>query len=133
GYSDWVAQRAAAPPPKAGGGRAKDRATHSTRAPGNVGTPAARGGARTSRVRMTFKDQRELEALPDEIEALEREQHELSGRMCAPDYHRQGVEQLKSDRHRAEEIETMLRERFERWGALDAEAQAARTEVADEH
>ncbi|MDE2359194.1 MAG: ABC transporter ATP-binding protein, partial [Betaproteobacteria bacterium] len=96
-------------------------------AAGCAGTPVARGGARPSRARMTFKEQRELDALPDEIEALEREQHELSGRMCAPDYHRQGVEQLKADRHRAEEIEVMLRERFERWGALDAKAQAPRT------
>jgi ATP-binding cassette subfamily F protein uup len=74
---------------------------------------------------MSFKEQRELESLPAEIEALEREQHELSERMCAADYHRQAVERLKADRHRAEEIEDLLRERFERWGALDAKAQAA--------
>ncbi|MHB8495000.1 MAG: ATP-binding cassette domain-containing protein [Casimicrobiaceae bacterium] len=130
GYSDWVAQRA--PAPRVAAERVKG-AAQSTPAAGVVATPAARGGARPSRVRMTFKEQRELEALPDEIEALEREQHELSGRMCAPDYHRQGVERLKADRHRAEEIEAMLRERFERWGALDAKALAGRTEVADEH
>ncbi|MBU6484632.1 MAG: ATP-binding cassette domain-containing protein [Betaproteobacteria bacterium] len=127
GYSDWVAQRAAAPPAKAAVGSARDPAPQPAPAAGCAGTPVARGGARPSRARMTFKEQRELDALPDEIEALEREQHELSGRMCAPDYHRQGVEQLKADRHRAEEIEVMLRERFERWGALDAKAQAPRT------
>ncbi|MDE2208221.1 MAG: ATP-binding cassette domain-containing protein [Betaproteobacteria bacterium] len=127
GYSDWVAQRAAAPPAKAAVGSARDPAPQPAPAAGCAGTPVARGGARPSRARMTFKEQRELDALPDEIEALEREQHELSGRMCAPDYHRQGVEQLKADRHRAEEIEAMLRERFERWGALDAKAQASRT------
>ncbi len=132
GYSDWVAQRAAAPAPRAAAERVKG-AAQSTPAAGVVATPAARGGARPSRVRMTFKEQRELEALPDEIEALEREQHELSGRMCAPDYHRQGVDRLKADRYRAEEIEAMLRDRFERWGELDAKAQAGRIEVAGEH
>ncbi|HSQ80091.1 MAG TPA: ATP-binding cassette domain-containing protein [Casimicrobiaceae bacterium] len=125
GYSDWVAQRAPAPAAKAAAERRKDAA------PGS--TPAARGeaisgggrSARPERVRMSFREQRELEALPAEIEALEREQHELSERMCAPGYHRQEVARLKADRHRAEEIEEMLRERFERWGELDAKAQAA--------
>ena len=87
--------------------------------------PAAGRAAQPERLRMTFKEQRELEALPAEIEALEREQHELSERMCAPDYHRQEVERLKADRRRAEEIEALLHARFERWGALDAKAQAA--------
>ena len=48
--------------------------------------------------------------------------------MCAPDYHRQDVERIKADRHRAEEIERLLTERFARWGELDAKAQAAAQE-----
>ena len=125
GYSDWVAQRAPAPAPKAAAERRKDAAPGS--APATRGEAISGGGrsAGPERVRMSFKEQRELEALPGEIEALEREQHELSERMCAQDYHRQEVEQLKADRRRAEEIEALLRERFERWGALDAKAQAA--------
>ena len=125
GYSDWVAQRAPAPAAKAGAERRKDAAPGST--PATRGEAISGGGrsARPERVRMSFKEQRELEALPAEIEALEREQHELSERMCAPDYHRQEVARLKADRHRAEAIEAMLRERFERWGELDAKAQAA--------
>jgi hypothetical protein len=63
--------------------------------------------------------------LPAQIEALEREQHALTERMCTPDYHRQGGERIKADRARAEEIERLLAERFERWGELDARAQAA--------
>ena len=40
-----------------------------------------RGPART---KLSFEERRELEALPDEIEALEREQHALTERMCRP-------------------------------------------------
>jgi len=127
GYSDWVAQRAPMPASEPAAERRKVAATASAPAARDEATPAARRSARPERVRMSFKEQRELEALPAEIEALEREQHELSDRMCAPDYHRQGVERLKADRRRAEEIEKLLRERFERWGALDAKAQAAST------
>jgi ATP-binding cassette subfamily F protein uup len=125
GYSDWVAQRAPATAPRPAGETRKGAAPAPTPVVPGEATPAARRGARPGRVRMSFKEQRELEALPAEIEALEREQHELSERMCAPDYHRQDVARLKADRHRAEEIEELLRERFERWGALDAKAQVA--------
>jgi ABC transport system ATP-binding/permease protein len=74
---------------------------------------------------LTYSEQRELDALPAELEALEREQHALSESMCAADYHRQDVARIKSDRRRAEEIERLLATRFERWGELDAKAQAA--------
>ena len=109
GYSDWLAQRPVArvEPPAA----AKP-----------VGAPRARAA---SRVRLTFNEKRELDALPAELESLEREQHALSQRMCAADYHRQAIEAIKGDRQRAEEIERLLTIRFERWGELDAKAQEA--------
>jgi ATP-binding cassette subfamily F protein uup len=92
-------------------------------------TPAKTGSTSRTRtpprVRLTFNEKRELDALPAELEALEREQHALSERMCAPDYHRQDVDAIKDDRRRAEEIERLLTVRFERWGELDAKAQAA--------
>jgi ATP-binding cassette subfamily F protein uup len=72
------------------------------------------------RTKLSFKEQRELEALPAELEALEREQHALAARMSAPDYYKQDVATLKADRSRAEHIEHALARKFERWGALDA-------------
>ena len=44
--------------------------------------------------------------------------------MCAPGYHKQDAGRIKADRQRAEEIERLLAESFERWGELDAKAQA---------
>lgn len=68
---------------------------------------------------MSHKDQRELAALPDEIEALEREQTQLVALMSSPDYHLRGAEQIRADRRRSEEIETLLLERFARWEQLE--------------
>jgi ATP-binding cassette subfamily F protein uup len=110
GYSDWLAQR---PAEDAGDGKAAKKAK-----PPRERTP-------DTRIRLTFSEQRELDALPAELEALEREQHALSERMCAPDYHRQDAERIKADRRRAQEIEQLLAERFARWGELDAKAEAA--------
>jgi ATP-binding cassette subfamily F protein uup len=134
GYSDWVMQRAAA----AGAARsrvaagARDPAGLRPRASGSEttaartakqtgadGVPAA-GGQPPPPQRLTWKEQRELEALPAELEALEAEQQQLTARMCAPDYHRQDVALIKADRARAEEIERLLDARYARWGELDA-------------
>jgi ATP-binding cassette subfamily F protein uup len=107
GYSDWLAQRPAAveaPPPKPA---ARTQRTEAPR-------------ARAPKPGLTFKEQRELDALPDAIEALEAEQHALTERMCAPGYHQQAPEVLRADRLRAETIEHALAEKFERWAALDA-------------
>ena len=62
-------------------------------------------------MKLTFKEQRELESLPAEIEALEREQHELTARMASADYHKRGAERIRADRQRAEEIEHVLERR----------------------
>jgi ATP-binding cassette subfamily F protein uup len=112
GYSDWLTQRR---PPA-------DVRADTAASPKRSATPRA---APAARIRLTFKEQRELDALPAALESLEREQHALRARMCAPGYHKQDVERIKADRLRAEEIERLLTERFERWGELDAKAQAA--------
>ena len=106
GYSDWVAQRA------------------SIGTPGMPEPPTRKDAPRaaTKSIKLTFKEQRELDALPAELEALEREQHALTLRMSAPDYHRLGPAAIKADRLRAAEI-GLLAAKFER-GALDARARA---------
>jgi ATP-binding cassette subfamily F protein uup len=110
GYSDWVALR----PPPAAAAPSPSPAPRAERAP-----------ARTARIKLTFREQRDLEALPGEIEALEREQHALTARMSSADYHRQGAEAIKADRARAEKIEHELAAKFERWSALEEKAQQA--------
>ena len=72
-----------------------------------------------TRVKLTYKETRELEALPGEIEALEAEQRALAERMSAPDYFRQPPEALRADRARGEEIEALLMHKLERWQSLD--------------
>jgi ATP-binding cassette subfamily F protein uup len=77
-----------------------------------------------TRVKLTYKETRELEALPAEIEALEAEQQALAARMSEPEYFKQPPEILRSDRARSEEIEALLMEKLERWHALEERAQA---------
>jgi ATP-binding cassette subfamily F protein uup len=103
GYSDWLAQR---PAPAAATSDTKSSA--STR--------------EKPKVKMSFKEQRELAALPAEIEALEQEQIALTARMSGADYHKQGADAIKADGKRAGEIEQLLAKKYERWEALDQKA-----------
>jgi ATP-binding cassette subfamily F protein uup len=112
GYSDFLQQRAAL-----GGGREPQ----SMGAPAREAALSRPGGEKSAktRVRLSYKEERELAALPEEIESLEREQAELTARMSQPDYHRLGGEQLRDDRRRLAELEELLLKRFARWEALE--------------
>jgi len=70
--------------------------------------------------KLSYKETRELAALPAEIEALEAEQRALTAKMSDPEYYRQPPEQLRADQRRVGEIETLLMQKLERWAALEA-------------
>ena len=110
GYRDYLEQRS----PSASG------RADVARAPAAVKAARARSpGESSSKVRLSFKEQRELAGLPEEIEALEREQTQLAARMSAPDYHRQGGDALREDRKRLEHLEALLHLKFTRWEGLE--------------
>jgi len=122
GYSDWLVQREN----RVGSDFPVSAAPSVTSERGKSGLTLLSPASPPSRVKLTFKEQRELESLPAELEALEREQHEITARICAPDYHRQGPDVAKRDRQRAVEVEHLLAEKFERWAALEDKAAAAK-------
>jgi ATP-binding cassette subfamily F protein uup len=82
-----------------------------------VSAPRERGVART---KLSYKETRELESIPQEIAALEAEQRTLAAKMADPEYYRQPPEQLRADQRRIGEIETVLMQKLERWEALEA-------------
>jgi ATP-binding cassette subfamily F protein uup len=102
GYTEWIAQRPKPAP-----------------APSPASKPVAAPAREKPKTKLSYKEQRELAALPEEIEALEREQTELTARMASADYHRQGAEKIREDRKRLDEIETLLLDKFARWEALE--------------
>ena len=108
GYSDWLAQRPA-PVTASLNASSTDSKTQTT-------------AREKPKAKMSFKEQRELAALPAEIEALEQEQQQLTARMSNADYHKQGAEALKADGKRTGEIEQLLAKKYARWEALDQKA-----------
>jgi ATP-binding cassette subfamily F protein uup len=112
GYSDYLQQRPTVPV-----GRANEAAPTAAR---QAARDRAAGATPVkTRTRLSHKEERELAALPEQIEALEREQTELTARMSEPDYHRLGGEQLRGDHKRLAELEELLLEKFARWESLE--------------
>ena len=109
GYSDWLAQRPAPTAPDRPGVRRNPEAP-----------PAP--PPRPSRARLSYKETRELEQLPADIESLEREQQEITAGMARDGYHAVGAAQIRADRERLSAIERLLEEKFSRWEELDAKA-----------
>ena len=70
--------------------------------------------------KLSFKERRELEALPRAIEDLETRQKALHLEMAAPDYHRQGAQRISAARSELVAIERDLAAAYSRWEELDA-------------
>ncbi len=120
GYSDWLRQSGG----KEEGGRRKEEG--SAGMPAGDSSPVTRHSSpgASARVKMSYKETRELQALPGEISALETEQAALAARMSAPDYFKQPADTLRSDQARAAEIEALLMAKLERWETLESKAKA---------
>ena len=107
GYSDWLRQRTE--PQKQASGE-KQKSSEERARP---------------RAKLSYKEARELERLPGELEALESEQRALAAKMSEADYYRSAPEAIRADQRRAEELEALIHAGLERWEALEAKAKAA--------
>jgi ATP-binding cassette subfamily F protein uup len=106
GYDDWLAQREADPPP----------------APAKAPKPAkAKKRLPQERPRaLTFKQKQELAALPQVIEALEREQAQLHERIADPALYAQGGQEATAISARLAELEAEMERAFALWEELEA-------------
>ncbi len=69
--------------------------------------------------KLSYKLQRELDALPDEIEALEEEMGTLEAKTAEPDFYQQDQPTVQSVLNRLTELNTLIEEKMARWEELD--------------
>ncbi|OIO66098.1 MAG: ABC transporter [Zetaproteobacteria bacterium CG_4_9_14_3_um_filter_49_83] len=85
---------------------------------------ANKGGAalspRKQSQKLSYKDQRELDALPQLIEQLEEEKNMIEERFCDGDYFLKQAEAYQQDACRVVSIEQELTQAYARWEALEA-------------
>ncbi len=109
GYSDWAQWQAQR--------RAQEAATAAKPQPAQAAKPKTE---RAPAAKLSWKEQRELEALPDRIAALEAEQASLSQKLEDPSTYQGKADEAHRLAARLEEIDTELVALLERWEALEA-------------
>jgi ATP-binding cassette subfamily F protein uup len=92
----------------------------------SVPTPAASQPVKAHSQRMSYKEQRALEAirqelaeLPAHIEALETEQHRLSVAMADPTFYQRDSAEIAQTASRLKELEEELAQAYHRWEEID--------------
>jgi ABC transport system ATP-binding/permease protein len=102
GYDDWLRQRGSPQKPAAEKPREK---------------PAAK--ARPTAVKITFKEERELEALPEKIRELEEEQKQIYQSLADPAFYRGGGNDAADANSRLQALEKELAAAYLRWEHLE--------------
>ena len=80
---------------------------------------AAAAASAPKKVKLSYKDQRELEQLPAEMEKLEKEQAELSAKLADGSWFVSDADAATKASQRLAEIEELLLEKLERWDELE--------------
>ena len=104
GYDDWLRQRPQDAKPRKASFRKQDVLL--------AQTPIAR-------LKLGFKQQKELDALPDTIEWLEREQHDLFQGMGDPEFYKKDRADIVAANDRLEAVKKLLEDAYARWEKLE--------------
>jgi len=113
GYDDWLRQR--------GSAVAEDESPAAAK-PKPAAKPAVEVPApsQEKRRRLSYKEQKELEALPERIEALEAELGQLHQAMADPAFYRQEPGELVKAKSRLQALEKDVAAAYQRWTELES-------------
>jgi ATP-binding cassette subfamily F protein uup len=107
GYEDWLRQRPTTPPAARSGKP-------------SAGTRPRSTAVETARPRkLSYRDQRELDGLPDRIEALEAERDALLARMSEAGFYQREGDAIRAAQARLAEIEQALETAYALWESLE--------------
>jgi len=133
GYDDWLQQRPAAAeqiPRTAGAtretsGAARSPAAIEDRAPATERTGGSGAGASSQAVpsapkKLSFNERRELEVLPERIEALEAEERRVQATIGDPEFYRKGAAEIRDTLARVDPLRQELELAYARWDELDS-------------
>jgi ATP-binding cassette subfamily F protein uup len=112
GYEDWLRQREAPAPRDVTSGAASSKPRRDPDASASATTVVSK--------RLSYKEQRELEALPVQIEALEAEERVLNARIAGPGFYKEGGEAIAATLARLADVTRQAGEAYARWHELES-------------
>jgi ABC transport system ATP-binding/permease protein len=107
GYDDWRNKLEPEPVPSS-----KPKA-------GSVPQVESKADKKPSARKLSYNEKRELEELPEKIEMLEAEQHQLNLKMEDPAFYQKESEVITNAVNRLQEIHDELSRLYQRWGELE--------------
>jgi ATP-binding cassette subfamily F protein uup len=111
GYEDWVRQRAAS---------AASGPTPDVRRPSPSPRSASATTSTAAAKKLSYNEQRELDALPTQIDALEAEQRELNARIAGPEFYKEGADAIAAALSRLDAVTSELDRAYARWNDLES-------------
>ena len=114
GYEDWLRQRPAAAAGARVGRRRSGREAAGASEAAVVAVPV------TATTRLSYREQRELVALPERIEGLETDAGRLDETVAGPSFYRESADTIKQTLARQERLQMELEQSYARWEALEA-------------
>ena len=115
GYADWLAWRQ----------RQQRDASQSAQAASPKASTQPAPAKAASKSKLSYKEARELEALPAQLEALEAEQGQIAERLADASLYQASPQEAAALQARSEALEAELLDALARWEALEAKAAAA--------
>jgi ABC transport system ATP-binding/permease protein len=107
GYDDWLRQRQQKSEVPAASARIEEK-------------KAVPGPPKEKPRKLNFKEQKELETLPQRIEELDAEQKRIIEAMADPAFYRESGNKVADTKARLEAVEIELAEVYKRWNELEA-------------
>ena len=111
GYDDWLRQRHSNQASK----------PVATSAPKQDKTETPSTATETKKKKLSYKDQRELDSLPEKMEQLEKAIQDVQDQMSAPDFYKKEPQEISAVQAQLEQLESELEHAFERWETLESQ------------
>jgi ABC transport system ATP-binding/permease protein len=108
GYEDWLHQRAVPEVPE------------SANLPRRTTSDSSSAKGAPAKKKLSYLEQRELNQLPERIEAIETEQQKLNAEVASPAFYKEPAEKIRQVLARLEELQQDLLDAYALWDSLDS-------------
>jgi len=111
GYSDWFAEKQVLTPQK--------QNTTSPKKEKKKAAKPANPPSNNQQKKLSYKEQRELDQLPEKLESLEQQIDDLQTVMSQADFYKQSADEISQAQQQLADLESKLEQTYQRWESLE--------------
>ena len=119
GYDDWLRQSGASQPQPEKSNKKPRESNPRSKAGANERQPAAADGPPAGTRKLKFREQKELDELPDRIEQLEAELGQMHQQMADADFYKKPGDEISEFNSKVAQLQEQLDQAYARWEQLE--------------